>query len=313
MNAPLSRRTVLRGLGTALALPWLEATLSARETSPAAPPLRLAFLYVPNGAHMPDWTPAAEGRQFELPYLLEPLEPYRKELLVLSGLTHDKARANGDGPGDHARAASVFLTGVQPLKPNGQVRAGVSVDQLAADSLGTATRFRSLELGCEAGRQSGECDSGYACAYSNNISWRTPTTPAAKETNPRLVFERLFRDGEDGASAAARAERQEKKRSVLDFVRADARRLERKLGTADRRILDDYFSGLRELERRVRVGARDLHAHKHVLLRFARVGDGVVEPANGKVDLQRAPDGIVHVADNAVAIGPLLLRIRSAV
>lgn len=245
-TAPLSRRTVLRGLGTALALPFLEAMAPAR-TRPR--PARLVYLYVPNGVHMPDWTPAAEGTDFALPWILEPLAPFRERLGVLSGLTHDKARPNGDGPGDHARAAAVFLTGVQPLKTDGQVKLARSADQIAAAAVGGATRFRSLELGLERGRDSGQCDSGYACAYSNNISWQSGTAPASKETNPRALFDRLFRGG--GADPAVEAERRARRRSVLDFVRGDAARLRSRLGARDRAKLDEYESGLRELERRI--------------------------------------------------------------
>lgn len=266
MAPPLSRRTVLRGLGTAIALPYLEAmlparthcartlrarTLSASQLTEAKQVKRLAFLYVPNGIHMQDWTPKKEGRGYDLPFILEPLKHHRHEVSVLSGLTHDKARPNGDGPGDHARAAAAFLTGVQPLKDDGQVRLGPSADQVAAQALGAATRLRSLELGCEAGGNSGQCDSGYACAYSSNISWQSETTPATKEVNPRIVFDRLFHGGEDAASRAARELRLKKRKSILDFVAEETNRLRKRLGQQDRQKLDEYFSGVRELERRI--------------------------------------------------------------
>ncbi|MDP6539077.1 MAG: DUF1552 domain-containing protein [Planctomycetota bacterium] len=249
----LSRRTLLHGAGASLALPWLEAMLPARVMSPpeGARITRWLTLYVPNGIHMPDWTPAAEGAEFDLPFLLEPLAPFREHLSVLSGLTHDKGRANGDGPGDHARAAATFLTGVQPLKTDGQVLLGRSADQVAAAELGHRTRLRSVELGCEAGRSSGECDSGYACAYSNNISWQSETVPAAKEIDPRLVFHRLFRGGDEDESSEAIAERLRRRRSILDFVRADSSRLRRYLSVEDRRKLDEFFDGIREVERRI--------------------------------------------------------------
>ncbi|MCP3918275.1 MAG: DUF1552 domain-containing protein [bacterium] len=248
MTTRPTRRAVLRGFGTALALPWFESIANAGA---ARPPLRLAYVYVPNGVHMPEWTPAEEGEGYELPPILEPLAPFRDRFSVLSGLTHDKGRANGDGPGDHARAAATFLTGVQPLKTDGQVRLGISADQVAATRIGAATRFRSIVLGCEGGRKSGQCDSGYACAYSHHISWQSETVPAAKEVDPRLVFDRLFRGSDDAEASAQAAERVARKKSVLDFVRADARRLRRRLGGDDRRKLDEYFSGLRELERRL--------------------------------------------------------------
>lgn len=248
---PIPRRTFLRGCGTALALPLLDAMLPARAWAGTAAPQRLAFLFVPNGISMPDWTPKAEGRGFDLPWLLEPLAPVREDLLVLTGLTHDKGRANGDGPGDHARSAAVFLTASQPYKTAGaNLRAGVSVDQLVANHVGRATRLPSLEIGCESARQSGQCDSGYACAYSSNISWATPHTPMGKEINPRLVFERLFGTG-DGLDEAARARRLAERRSILDYVADDAARLRARVGRADRRKLDEYCEGVREIERRI--------------------------------------------------------------
>lgn len=248
-----SRRSVLRGLGAAVALPWLEsAGLAAPLASGDAPAIpRLAWVYVPNGVHMPEWCPSEEDPSAPLPPILGALEPYRAELAVLRGLTQDKARANGDGGGDHARAAAAWLTGVQPLKTDGQVRLGVSADQLAADSIGRATRFRSLVLGAEGARTSGQCDSGYACAYSGNISWQGPETPAGKETDPVAIFDRLFRGGVDARSLAAEEERRSRRRSVLDAVRQDARSLLGRVSRDDRLRLDEYLDGVRELERRI--------------------------------------------------------------
>jgi hypothetical protein len=250
----LSRRTLLRGIGTALALPLFESMLAsrARAASKDVAPRRMVFVYVPNGVHGPDWTPMQVGATFDLPKTLEPLDPFRDSLLVLSGLAADKARANGDGPGDHARASAAFLTAAQPLKTEGaNIQVGVSVDQVAARSIGAATRLRSLEIGCEGGALSGQCDSGYSCAYTSNLSWSTPHTPCPKETDPRVVFDRLFRDGDPDESAAAKAARLARKKSVLDFVRDDAHRLDQRLGTGDRRKLDEYLTSIREVERRV--------------------------------------------------------------
>jgi len=245
------RRHVLRGAGAALVLPWLESVAHARGRA-AEPPLRFLFVMTPNGAQMDRWRPAAEGALAELPPTLEPLAPFREQLLVLGGLTHDKARANGDGPGDPAGAAAAFLPATQPRKTaDSDLRVDVSIDQVLAAELGTRTRLRSLELGTEPGRMGGQCDSGYACAYSSNISWVGPGTPAAKECDPRLVFERLFADGPRGESAVARAERLARRRSVLDSVGADARALTPSLAVADRRRLDEYLTGIRELERRL--------------------------------------------------------------
>lgn len=254
-----SRRQVLRGAGALLCLPWLES-LSWAEGPVGARvefPLRLLFLSTPNGAQMDRWTPAEEGPLPALPPTLEPLAPHREQLLVLSGLTHDKARANGDGPGDHARSAAAFLTAAQPRKTAGSdLAVGVSVDQVLADAVGGRTRLRSLALGTESGRAGGQCDSGYACAYSSNISWSGPSTPAAKELDPRKVFERLFQDGPPGESDSARAARLARRRSLLDSVTADARALEARLGAADRRRVDEYLTGIRELERRIETAER---------------------------------------------------------
>ncbi|HEX9794280.1 MAG TPA: DUF1552 domain-containing protein [Planctomycetota bacterium] len=252
--APLSRRTVLRGFGAAVALPWLQAMRAPGAGGPRARTARVAWFYVPNGVHMEDWTPGAGGFAYNLPHILEPLGPYRGKLNVLSGLTQDKARANGDGPGDHARAGAAFLTGVQPLKKDGAIGLGPSADQVLAAAIGERTRFRSLVLGCERGGNSGECDSGYSCAYSSNISWQSATTPAAKETNPRQVFDRLFRGGANAETIAARRERLVKRKSLLDYVNGEAKRLARTVGTADRARLDEYLSGVRELERRLDFG-----------------------------------------------------------
>jgi hypothetical protein len=259
LSAPLPRRTFLRGVGATLGLPLLEAMQPSllRPGAPPKAPTRLVYVYVPNGVHMPAWTPEREGRGFALPRILEPLAPLESKFSVLSGLVHDKARANGDGPGDHARAAAVFLTGVQPVKDGAKPQAGVSADQLVAAAVGHETRFRSLELGCELGQDAGECDSGYACAYNFNISWISPTQPAPQEVNPKLLFERLFGEATDAASAARAAERTARGRSLLDYVGEEVKRLRRDLGEADRRTLDQYLDALREMERKLAFAATD--------------------------------------------------------
>ena len=252
----IPRRTFLRGLGTAIALPLLEAMAPLRSQAAAAcgstVPRRMAFVYIPNGANMADWTPKAVGADFELPFILEPLKPVQQEVLVLSGLTHDKARPNGDGAGDHARASASFLTGCQARKTDGaDIRVGVSVDHVAAQRIGRQTRLPSLELGCDRGQQTGNCDSGYSCAYSFNISWRTPSSPMPPEVDPRQVFERLFAGRGSEETAESRARRQRYERSILDFVQDDAQRLKSSLGVTDRRKLDEYLTAVRELELRV--------------------------------------------------------------
>jgi hypothetical protein len=259
----ITRRTALRGLGTALALPFLEGMFSSvGQAAPAAAgagPMRLAFFYVPNGVHMQDWTPTAEGTDYALPHILEPLAGLKSEFSVLTGLTQSKANANGDGPGDHARALASFLTGCQAKKTHGaDIRVGVSVDQIAADQVGRYTRFPSLELGCDAGAQSGNCDSGYSCAYSSNIAWKSATQPLVKENNPRSVFERLFTNGRPGESAEARARRERNQKSVLDFVRDDAQRLRTRLGVNDQRKLDEYLGAVREIELRIAAASKPI-------------------------------------------------------
>lgn len=248
----LSRRTLLRGAGAALALPMLERMmpLTALATSAPEAPMRLAFLFVPNGMSMQQWTPTAAGNLNQLPPLLEPLREFKDSLNILTGLSQYHAEANGDGPGDHARSAAAWLTGVQPKKTNGaDIRAGVSVDQLAAKRLGASTRFASLEIGCERGAVAGDCDSGYSCAYSGNISWRGESTPNAKETNPRQVFNRLF--GEEDAAADSRQRQNNYRASILDIVFQDAQDLKRKLGKRDQHKLDEYLTGVREIEQRL--------------------------------------------------------------
>jgi len=254
----ISRRQALRGLGTVIALPLLEAMTpegsNAEEMNAAVAntPTRAAFLYVPNGVHMPAWTPDATGADFDLPPILAPLRGIRDDLLVLSGLTLEPAQAHGDGGGDHARAMAAFLTGSHPRKTNGaNLRAGISVDQLAANKIGRATRFPSLEIGCEGGKTAGACDHGYSCAYQTNLSWRGEATPAAKEIDPRLVFERLFGGPDATETAAARSRRERDRKSILDFVAEDAARVQGNLGAADRRKLEEYLTGVREVERQI--------------------------------------------------------------
>jgi len=252
----MSRRTILRGLGTAIALPWLEAmgpiAPAAGALAENEAPRRMAFFYVPNGVHMPDWTPSGAGPALNLPEILRPLAPIQDDLLVLTGLTQDGAFAHGDGGGDHARSLASFLTGTHPLKTAGfGIKAGVSVDQLAASKVGKTTRFPSLELGIDRGAQAGNCDSGYSCAYSSNISWRSESTPMAKEINPQLVFERLFAGQLSNETAEVKARRNAYRKSVLDFALEDARQLRTKLGQVDRQKVDEYLTSVRELETRI--------------------------------------------------------------
>jgi len=250
----MSRRTMLRGLGTAIALPALDlmrpSTATANSSQQA--PIRMAFMFVPNGINMDHWRPNHEGSLGELPATLKPLHGLQNKFSVLSGLTQQKAFANGDGPGDHARAAAAWLTGAQPRKTQGSdIYAGVSADQIAAVRLKAVTKFASLELGCERGGMNGDCDSGYSCAYSSSISWRAPGTPLAKEINPRLVFERLFGSGDGAEDAEARARRNHYQQSILDYAMKDAAALRGRLGARDQYKLDEYLQGVRETEIRL--------------------------------------------------------------
>ena len=258
-NWSLPRRTFLRGVGAAITLPLLEAMLPVKTalalTETAAKkafPTRLAFLYVPNGINMAEWTPQEIGSNFELPFALEPLKDLKSDISVLSGLTCDKARPHGDGGGDHARAQSAFLTGSQARKTDGaNIRVGISADQVAAQRIGRHTKLPSLELGCERGMNAGNCDSGYSCAYSANMSWRGEATPMSKEIDPRAVFERLFGNANQNETAESRAKRDLYQKSILDFVLEDARSLKSKLGVTDQRKLDEYLTAVRELEVRI--------------------------------------------------------------
>jgi hypothetical protein len=245
-----------------MALPWLESMASAAAPLGRAVlaggeglPVRLACIFTPNGVNYPHWLPSGAGRDYTLSPALEPLGGVRSHINILTGLTLDKARANGDGPGDHARAAASFLTGRQARKTSGNdIHLGMSVDQFAAAQVGGATRLPSLELGCEQSQAAGNCDSGYSCAYTSNISWRDEDTPVPKLVDPAAVFERMF--GDAGATAAQR-ERLRRRGSVLDYVLGDAERLERRLGMADRRKLDEFQTAVREIERRVQLAASE--------------------------------------------------------
>ena len=258
----LSRRTFLRGVGTVMALPALEcmipgARLFGQEAAGVAVgakgfPKRLAYVYVPNGMNMADWTPKTLGPDYEMPAILQKVSEHRSDLLVVSGLGHAQAQASADGGADHARAAASYLTGCRAFKTEGaDVRLGISVDQIAANKIGPQTRLPSLELSCDRGARTGTCDTGFSCIYQFNISWKSETMPMNPEVDPRLAFERLFGAGDPSVSREMRARRERQKLSVLDFVRDDARALQKKLGGADNQKLDEYFSAVRDLERQI--------------------------------------------------------------
>ena len=278
----IPRRAFLRGLGASIALPMLDAMRPARAlanpVSASKTPVRMAFLFVPNGVNMTEWTPGAEGADFDLPYTLQPLKAHKSDLTVLSGLAHDKGRANGDGGGDHARSAGSWLTGTQPLKSEGsQIRVGTSADQVAAQALAKQTRFSSIELGLEPGRQGGKCDTGYSCAYSNNISWINESTPSSREINPRLVFERLFSNQLPKEVGESQARRQRYKKSILDFVMEDAKSLGTQVGGHDKQKLDEYLASVREIEKRVENAERMVTSATPAIAPGYEIPDGIPE------------------------------------
>ncbi len=250
----LHRRTFLRGTGAALALPLLDSmvpALAATSKTAANPGVRLGFVYVPNGIIGTHWLPKTEGAGFEFNSTMKPLEPFRDRTLVLSNLAQVSGHSLGDGGGDHARAGATWLTGVHPKKTEGaDIRSGISADQIAAREFGKKTQFASLEIGVEAPSLAGGCDSGYSCAYTNTVSWSTPTTPNPMEVNPRVLFERLFGDG-DSTGAASRLESIRERASLLDFVKGSVDRLQTRLGSGDRRKLTEYLDAVRDIERRI--------------------------------------------------------------
>ena len=250
----VDRRMFLRGLGASLALPLLDSMVPAlAETggSVSKSPVRMAFVYVPNGIIPTNWTPAGDERGWEVKRTMKPLEAYRDNMNVLTGLAQVNGRALGDGPGDHARAGATWLTGVHPKKTEGAgIHSGISADQIAARALGKNTQLGSLEIGLDTPSLAGGCDSGYSCAYTNTISWRGETTPMPMEPNPRAVFERLFGDG-DSTDSAARLATLKEQRSILDYIAGDIDRLETGLGKSDRGKLTEYLEAIRDIERRI--------------------------------------------------------------
>jgi hypothetical protein len=257
MSKSLERRTILRGLGTAVALPFLDAMVPAFARAAATKsPCRMAFVYVPNGIIMDGWTPVTAGQiaalPVELPRISAPLAAFREEIMMLGGLTCNGGRALGDGAGDHGRAGAAYLTGCHPKKTAGKdIQTGISIDQIAAQHIGTETKFASLELGCEDGVQGGNCDNGYSCAYTNSISWRSPSNPMPPEVRPRAVFERLFGGDDFIQDPVRRARQRTYQASILDVVLSDAQRLRNSLGAADRLKLEEYLFAIRDIESRI--------------------------------------------------------------
>jgi len=248
----LHRRTFLRGVGAAIALPMLDAMVPAfAAPNRGKAPVRLGFVYVPNGMIMENWTPSGVGKDFEFTRILKPLEPFREDLMVLTGLSHLKGEGVG---GDHARASATYLTGTGPgPKPaaTSDVEIDISVDQVVAQAIGSQTRLPSLELGLEAAPMAGSCDGGFSCAYMNNMSWRDNKTPVPPETNPRLVFERLYGSFESNSDPKIQELLKTNRKSVLDYVNDRTRQLMGTLGPSDRLKIDEYFTAIREIEMRI--------------------------------------------------------------
>ena len=246
----IPRRTLLRGMGAAVALPFLDSMVPSLARGETKAPVRMAFAYVPNGIDMRNWTLNYEGPLDTLSPTLQPLAPYKQDVTILSNLTHNTGRALLDGAGDHGRCCGSYLTGVQVKKTLTDIKASVSCDQLVANAIGRETRFPSLEVGLEDARQAGDCDSGYSCAYTNNLAWRSQTQPLPPVLDPRAMFERLF-GADSGVSPQERALRNKYRRSILDFVAEDTRTIQSTLGPTDKRKLDEYFTSVREIETQI--------------------------------------------------------------
>lgn len=304
LRQPLARRTMLRGLGTMMALPFLEAMMpAARAADLAARPKRLQIFYSPNGMMMEGFRPAATGPGLVLPATLEPLEPHRAYISVVTGLGHPSAAAMGDRPAGHGRSCPAFLTGVHVKQTEGtDIRCGISVDQVYAKYLGDATQLSSLELGIDQASLLGSCDINYSCAYTNGVSWRSPTVPMPVAVNPSDVFERLFGDGDalDRTSRLAQLRRQS---SILDFVMEDTARLSNKLGAEDRRKVDEYLEATRDIEKRIqKTMAAGGGADATGLQRPAGIPDSFDQHVRMMIDLQ-----VLAMQADITRVGSLML------
>ncbi|MEK6230806.1 MAG: DUF1552 domain-containing protein [Luteolibacter sp.] len=262
MSAQLtSRRGFLRGFGAAVSLPALEAfrplmaastTARAVGTTASGAPLRMAYLYIPNGVNVEKWRPTGTASSYKMGESFGEMEKHRKDFQIFTGFEQKNATAGGDGAGDHARGTAAFLTSARPRKTAGSdIQLGISADQVAANAVAAETRLASLELSTDGVRKSGKCDSGYSCAYQFNLSWRSENQPMTPEANPRAVFERLFGAGSSGEREKSLGSRLASKKSVLDFIANDAKALHRHLGRTDRQKMDEYLTGVREIEKQI--------------------------------------------------------------
>jgi len=282
----ISRRTLLRGVGTAVALPLLDAMIPA--FAPAAttiPVRRFGVVYHPNGVIYDKWLPTGAGSNFELSPTLKALEPFKDKLIVVTGLSSDPAEPLGDGGGDHSRACGSYLTGVHVKKSDSLLENAVSMDQIAAKAFENDTQLSSLQMTSDENSLLGSCDLGYSCAYSSTVSWLTPTLPLMAENNPRVLFERMF-GASDSTDARVRAARLKQDRSLLDSVNDRVGQLQRKLGTADNRKMDDYLTALRDVERRIQKAEEQSSKELPDVPQPAGIPDGFVDHVRLLYDLQ---------------------------
>ncbi|HVW74058.1 MAG TPA: DUF1552 domain-containing protein [Rhizomicrobium sp.] len=285
-----------------MALPLLEGmTMTAKAADEAQNIKRLQVFYTPNGMIMQNYVPAGTGTGYEITPILKPLDPFRDRMTVVTGLAHKNANALGDGAGDHGRSCGSFLTGVHPKKTEGyDIQSGISMDQVVANQFGKATQLASLELGVDAPSLVGSCDSGYSCAYTNTLSWASPTQPLPVSVNPRDVFERLFGDG-DSLDPASRMAELRRNSSILDFISDDAKRMEKRLGDADKRKVDEYLTSIRDVEARIQKAEKS----GVVFANMARPGgipDNFQDHARLLIDLQ-----VVAMQADLTRVGTLML------
>jgi hypothetical protein len=286
----LSRRTVLRGLGASVALPLLDSMVPAFTAigrTAAAPVHRFGVMYVPNGMIMQNWAPTGEGLGYQMNATMMPLAGYREQMTVVSGLCCIPPAGVRPGDGAHARASTRFLTNVYPkINPSGgEIRAGISIDQILAREMGKHTQLASLELGIESTQSAGACDQGYACDYTSTICWRSETTPMPMENNPRVVFERLF--GDSGSTDSnARLSRIREDRSILDSITAEVAHLERALGQGDRTKLNEYLDAIRDVERRIRKAEEQSDQELPLVAQPAGIPSAYDDHAKLMIDLQ---------------------------
>jgi len=282
----ISRRTVLRGAGAAVALPLLDAMIPAFAPAATTTPVkRFGVVYHPNGVIYDKWLPTGAGSNFELSPTLKGLEPFKDKLIVVTGLFSDPAEPYGDGGGDHSRACGSYLTGVHVKKSDSIVENAVSMDQIVAKAFESETQLSSLQMTADENSLLGSCDLGYSCAYSATVSWLTPTLPLMAENNPRVLFERMF-GASDSTYSRVRAARLKQDRSLLDSVNDRVSQLQRKLGTADNRKMDDYLTALRDVERRIQKAEEQSSKELPDVHQPAGIPDNFVDQVRLLYDLQ---------------------------